>query len=199
MSAAGPQAEQALAAIRRLADEGFGDPPEPARRARADPPARLLRRRPARAWRHRRLSPLHRTLPRGSGGPRAGVRARRAAGVPGLAIGAARTLRPAPVELPATPVEDPAAEWAALERAIAATAQEMRLTRASVAARTGAYEAGIFDAHELFLQDEALLGPARDAVFARGLNAAHAWSEAVAAAAAAWDSLDDPYQRGAGR
>ena len=114
---------------------------------------------------------------------------------PGLAIGAARTLRPAPLELPDTPAKDPAAEWAALERAIAATAQDMRQTRASVAARAGAYEAGIFDAHELFLQDEALLGPARDAVFARGSNAARAWSEAVSAAAASWDALDDPYLR----
>ena len=64
-----------------------------------------------------------------------------------------------------------------------------------VAGRAGDEDAAIFDAHLLFLDDEALLGPARDAVFACREPAARAWAEAVAAAAAEWDTLQDAYQR----
>ncbi len=67
--------------------------------------------------------------------------------------------------------------------------------RDSLAARTGDYEAAIFDAHLLFLEDEALLGPARAAVHAEGRSAARASADAIAAGAAAWEALDDAYLR----
>ena len=81
------------------------------------------------------------------------------------------------------------------ERALAATATEIRRAQAGLAGRAGDGDAAIFDAHLLFLDDEALLEPAREAVFARGEPAARAWAEAVAAAAARWDTLEDAYQR----
>ena len=67
--------------------------------------------------------------------------------------------------------------------------------RASVAGRASAQDAAIFDAHLLFLEDEALLSPAHEGVFDRREPATRAWGDAVAAAAAAWDELEDPYQR----
>src|SRR5262249_9994643 len=61
------------------------------------------------------------------------------------------------------------------------------------AARGAAAEAEIFDAHLLFLRDEALLEPARSAIFERRANAAAAWDETVRATAEVWRSLDDDY------
>jgi phosphocarrier protein FPr len=66
--------------------------------------------------------------------------------------------------------------------------------RAAVAGRAGAYRAAIFDAHRLFLEDEALLGPARAGIEA-GATAPRAWHDAIAAVAGAWEEIDDEYQR----
>ena len=116
-------------------------------------------------------------------------------GSPGIAVGKARRLEVAPVKVPERPSQEPAAEWAALERALGATGDDIRRTRDAVAGRAGDYDAAIFDAHLLFLDDEALLGPARAQVFGEGRNAASAWAAAVQAAAAAWEALEDPYLR----
>ncbi|HRU95402.1 MAG TPA: heterodisulfide reductase-related iron-sulfur binding cluster, partial [Anaerolineae bacterium] len=53
----------------------------------------------------------------------------------------------------------------------------------------------IFDAHLLLLEDPALVDATHAAVAAGRLPAARAWAAAVDRAAAAWDALEDPYQR----
>jgi phosphoenolpyruvate-protein phosphotransferase len=99
------------------------------------------------------------------------------------------------VQVPRDPAADPDAELARLEAALEATRREMQADRESVATRTGAdYEAGIFDAHLLFLTDEALLDPARRAI-REGKNAADAWDSAVTGVQAQWERLTDSYQR----
>ena len=181
--ACGPQAEEALAAIRRLADDDFGDPREARPQVAAG--AQTGRSLPVEVG----AAPL-------SGPPPApGSVLTGLPGSPGVAVGKARRLRAAPVEAPDGPSEDRDADWDALERALSATAHDIRRARASVASRASDYDAAIFDAHLLFLEDEALLGPARGGVMRDGKNAARAWADAVAAAAAAWQALDDPYQR----
>ena len=97
--------------------------------------------------------------------------------------------------IPDAPTGEPAAEWDALSAALEATAADVLRARASLAGGAGARDAAIFDAHLLFLEDEALLAPARVGIFDRGEPAARAWHAAVAAAAQAWDALEDPYQR----
>src|ERR671911_229278 len=87
------------------------------------------------------------------------------------------------------------AEWDALGRAIERVRAEIRATRESVAARAGEYSAAIFDAHLLFLEDDALLEPARRAIFEQGDNAAQAWHSAAEAVAAGYRRLDDEYLR----
>jgi phosphocarrier protein FPr len=72
---------------------------------------------------------------------------------------------------------------------------EIRAAQESVAARAGDYSAAIFEAHLLFLEDEALLEPARRAIFEEGRNAAGAWHAAAEAVAADYRSLDDDYLR----
>ena len=188
LTASGAQAAEALDAVRRLAEEGFGEldagqaTPGGAAPTAGEPPAAKA---PVAA-----AGPGTAAAPPPPGTVLAGLPA-----APGLAAGPARPLRRAGGPLPPRPAADPVAEWAALERALTATAAEIRRAQASVLGRAGAKEAAIFDAHLLFLEDEALLEPARDAVFARREPAARAWAEAVAAAAAGWDTVEDAYQR----
>jgi len=182
VTATGPQATEALAAIARLAEERFGEPedlgpqePEPAQAERVD----------GRAASSASDAPVP-----GPGTVLAGVPAS-----PGAAVGPARRLGRGAVQIPDAPTGEPAAEWAALSAALEATAADVLRARASLAGRARARDAAIFDAHLLFLEDEALLAPTRTGVFDRGESAALAWRAAVAAAAQAWDALEDPYQR----
>jgi multiphosphoryl transfer protein len=114
---------------------------------------------------------------------------------PGSAIGPARHFRAQTPAIPTTQAADPQVEWAGLERALEEVRAEIRATRDSVAARAGEYSAAIFDAHLLFLDDDALLEPARRAVFEQGQNAALAWHAAAEAVASEYRGLDDEYLR----
>jgi multiphosphoryl transfer protein len=181
LRAEGPQATEALAAIRRLADVGWGDAADErsGREARRDlrpPPPDDGDTAPIQA-----LSPgtLLRGLPAS----------------PGIAVGCASRLGRVPIGIADGLTVDAEADWEALQQALAATREDILGARASVAGRIGNRDAEVFDAHLLFLEDEALLGPAREGVFSAGTSAARAWDAAVAAAAASWETLDDPYLR----
>jgi phosphocarrier protein FPr len=166
VSAQGPQAAMALDALAELARRDFDDAPAP-----ATAPA-----------------PVPRPAQDGglSGLP----------GAPGIVSGPARRLRAPEPEIPAGSSGDPEQEWAALQEALERTGAEIRAMRDSVAARAGEYSAAIFDAHLLFLHDDALLAPARRAIFEEGKNAAEAWHDAAEAVAADYRGLDDEYLRG---
>ncbi|HXV03254.1 MAG TPA: phosphoenolpyruvate--protein phosphotransferase [Gaiellaceae bacterium] len=166
VTARGPEAGEAVAAIAALAERDFDDAP-----AAAPPPPAA---RP----------------PAAPAGALAGL-----AAAPGTALGAARHFRLTAPEIPTEPASDPQAEWEALERAIERVRAEIQSTRESVAARAGEYSAAIFDAHLLFLDDDALLEPARRAIFEQGQNAAQAWQTAAETVAAQYRRLDDEYLR----
>jgi phosphoenolpyruvate-protein phosphotransferase/dihydroxyacetone kinase phosphotransfer subunit len=170
VAARGPQAEAALAALAALADRDF-DEQEP---AVSTPTPSALPRRPTPSVEGELTG-----LP----------------GAPGTALGAARHFRATAPEIPTEPASDPEAEWQALERAIERVRAEIKATRDSVADRAGEYSAAIFDAHLLFLEDEALLEPARRAVFEERQNAAQAWDAAAESVAGGYRSLDDEYLR----
>jgi phosphocarrier protein FPr len=167
VQAAGPEADAALAALRELADDNFGDDngDAPAAPAPAPPPT---------------------TAPEGV-----------LQGVPassGIAIAAARTLEGSdPLSVAdSDPSGDAATEWGRLEAAREAARGDVVAARAQVAQAAGEGEAAIFDAHVLLLDDAALLGPAKEAVDA-GKSAAVAWRDAARAAADGYRALDDPY------
>lgn len=103
----------------------------------------------------------------------------RAAG-PVVAVGRAR---PA---VPETTVADRAAALARLDEALAAA-------RAALAGNP------ILAAQAALLADPALIGPARAAIEADGRHEAAAWRDAIAAAAASHEALDDPYLRARAR
>ncbi len=192
VTADGPQASQALAAIRRLAEDAFGDP-EPALASGGPPegigrgPAEVLRGAEAEAD---AVAPAGAVEPPPAGTVLAGI-----AASPGVAAGPAYRLCRAEPEPLDAPAEDAAAEWAALRLALQSAAGEVERSRASLALRTRERDAAILDAHLLLLEDEALLEAAREAIFTRLEPATRAWTGAVDAATRAWESLEDPYQR----
>ena len=167
VSAHGPQAAAALDALAALAKRDFDEQAAP-----ATPPTPVAP--PA--------AP-----------PDAGQALTGLPGAPGIVSGPARHFRPLDPEIPTGSSGDPEAEWEALTRALDQVRTEIRTARESVAARAGDYSAAIFDAHLLFLDDEALLGPARHAIFDDGKNAAEAWHEAAEAVADDYRTLDDEY------
>lgn len=195
--ARGRQAQEALAAIRRLAGDDFGDPPRQRESGagEAAPTGSATAVSPPLATATAASSWLVPAVAAKAPAPVAGGVLRGLPGSPGIAIGRARMARTLATPGSDRSSADPQADWDALQRAIAATADELRRARQSVAGRAGGYDAAIFDAHLLFLSDEALLGPARAAIFDDGRNAVAAWAAATGAAAAAWEAVDDPYLR----
>ena len=182
LQATGPQAQEALASIRQLADDGFGEPQEVRPATASSVPDNGARPTEGRAF---PAAP-----PPAAGSVLQGLPAS-----PGIAVGAACRFSAARPQVPGDLSQDRDADWAALQRALSATEDDIRRAESTVAARASGRDAAIFAAHLLFLEDEALLAPARTAIVDDGKNAARAWADAVSAAASAWESLDDPYQR----
>jgi phosphocarrier protein FPr len=163
VSASGPQAREAVAALRHLAERDFDEEPEEEAPAVAAGPA--------------------------GGGGLAGLPAS-----PGVAVGPARRFHAPALEVPDVPGRGADVERDALDRAVDAVRHDVEAQREAVADRAGAYRAAIFDAHLLFLDDEALLGPARVAI-GSGASAARGWDDAVDRVARSWEGLEDEYQR----
>ena len=172
ITAEGPDADAALAALKALVEANFGEAEEALEEALEVPSA---------------VQPP--TLSRAEG-ELVGIPAS-----PGIAIGPAVLLQGLVPEVEEHPVADPQAEWERLEAAIRAARQEIQGLRARAAARVGDYEAAIFDAHLLFLEDPALIDAARQRIFEAHVNAEAAWQTAVEEVAAAYEALDDPYLR----
>ena len=176
--ARGPQAAEALDALRALAEENFGDP--------ADDGAGEARR-----------SEPSEPEPAGESGaaPAAGERLTGVPASSGIAIGPARRLQ---ARRPALDEDDPAGspseERERLDAARAAAVQELEEMQSSVTSRAGAGAAEIFAAQALLVNDTAITDPALKSIEA-GSSAPLAWQSATAEAAAAFRALDDPYLR----
>ncbi|MEZ0233392.1 MAG: phosphoenolpyruvate--protein phosphotransferase [Actinomycetota bacterium] len=176
--AEGPGATEAIAALEALAARRFDEPPEATGASNATTDEAHLQ--PVDAM---------------ESGAVEGTVVTGFAASPGVAVGELRRFHTPALDVPDTPGADPASELSALEAAVRATGDAIVAQRNAVAERAGEDEARIFDAHLLFLRDAALLGPAREAIAARGRNAAAAWRDAVEAVAVGWDVLDDEYMR----
>ena len=113
---------------------------------------------------------------------------------PGIAVGPVRRFHRSALDVPERASEDPSRELLRLEEAIEATRTDIRRQHASVSRRVGSYQAGIFEAHLLFLDDDELLRPIRDSIRA-GATAERAWRDGIDRMAMMWERLDDGYQR----
>jgi multiphosphoryl transfer protein len=126
--------------------------------------------------------------------PQPAVRQAPIAAGPGLGIGPAHTARLGAITIPDTPADEPAVEWRRLGKAIAAVRRTISQLRTRTARDVGETEAAIFDAHQLLLDDAALLDSARGRIDG-GLSAVSAWSAAVHDLAAQFAAVPDPYLR----
>jgi phosphocarrier protein FPr len=170
VAASGPQATEALAAIHALAERDFDDRPE-ANVAGTSAPAPSL------------AEPDVSGIVRGHPAS------------PGIAIGPARRFRTPDLPIPEGPGAGADAERATFDAALADVRDEIVHQREHVAGMATADEAEIFDAHLLFLKDDALLAPTNDAIADGGRSAARAWHDVIERTAARWDALEDEYLR----
>src|SRR6478736_510862 len=110
----------------------------------------------------------------------------------GLGIGPAHSARSGTITIPDTPADEPAVEWRRVGKAIASVRRTISHLRTRTAREIGEAEAAIFDAHQLLLDDAALLDDARSRID-KGQTAVSAWSGAVHRLAAEFAAVPDPY------
>jgi phosphocarrier protein FPr len=174
VTASGPNARAALDAIKVLAEDNFGDPEEYA------------------------ISESVQSIANISTSGKASCLAGIAASG-GIALGPAFLYRPAPPETPQHQIENAEQEWERLLESITKTRAEIEADRKSAASRTNHNTAAIFEAHLMFLEDEALLSPTREKVFNEKQNAALAWQTSVEKISAGFRNLEDAYLQARGK
>ncbi|NED96233.1 phosphoenolpyruvate--protein phosphotransferase [Phytoactinopolyspora alkaliphila] len=116
---------------------------------------------------------------------------------PGIAAGPAWTPGTSVIKLTAedlAPAADPTAEWRRIRSALATVRRETVQTRARTARELGEFEAAVFDAHLMLMDDSELLDDVRRRVN-DGASAPHAWSTTVKAVAEDLSALTDEYLR----
>ena len=173
--ASGPQAAEVLDALRALAEDRYGDPPDDAAPAAAPDAVAPAGGAPARA---------------AAAAPAAGDALRGVPASAGIAIGPARRLVVPEPDVAEAPEGPPDAERERLDHARARAREDLEAARASLRGP----EAEIFAAHVQLLDDDAIVGPAQRAIDG-GTSAGVAWRDAAADAATAFRGLDDAYLR----
>jgi len=174
VTASGPNARAALDAIKILAENNFGDQEESAI-AESVPSTAVI----------------------STSGEVSSLTGIAASG--GIALGPAFLYRLAPTEIPEHHIENAEQEWEKLLESIAKTREEIETDRKSATNRTYHNTAAIFEAHLMFLEDEALLSPTREKVFKEKQNAALAWQTSVEKISAGFRNLEDAYLQARGK
>lgn len=115
----------------------------------------------------------------------------------GIVIGKALVINDCKTDLPryTVTVDGQAQELARLNQAQAETTEQLKAIRDNLAAKTGAEEAAIFDAHLMLLEDP-MLAEAICEKINQGNNAEAAVFDASETFAAMFDAMDDEYMRG---
>ncbi len=114
---------------------------------------------------------------------------------PGYAVGPAVPLHFAEPVVERRAVDDAAAEWARLQVALDVVRGSTRQLRDQVAHSANSYDAAIFDAHLMFLNDPELMDQARQGILGEHVNAEWAWRVVIDKSAAAFEAIDDEYMR----
>lgn len=165
ITAVGPDADQALAALQALAADNFGD--------RDDV----------------ELPPVETAVPNQTG-ENVGI-----AASPGIAIGPAFHYRPVVPTVTERQVTDLENEMRRLETAVAEASREISQLATAARYKAGADEADIFQAHHLILQDPDLHQDARRRICEQQMNAEAAFQAALEVVAARYEAIDDVYMR----
>ncbi len=167
--ASGPDAVQALEALKQLAEAKFGEDGE--------------ERQPQIATAPKKAKPS-------AAGALIGV-----AASPGYAIGPAIPLHFTEPRVERRSIEDANAEWSRLQAALDLVRDATKRLRDQVARVANHYDAAIFDAHLMFLNDPELIEQARAALFNDRVNAEWAWHTVIDESVRSFEQIDDAYMR----
>jgi multiphosphoryl transfer protein len=165
IQAKGPQASEALEALKILVEDNFGEKdqlpqPEAFTAASKPPQEGNVQGRPV---------------------------------SPGIAIGPFYPYRAPEPPVPEYNPADPNEEWQKLQSAIGATSRKLEQRYQQILRELGEAEAGIFEAHLLILEDTAILEKVHKLVKQDRKNAAFAWNAAILDAADAFRNMEDSY------
>jgi multiphosphoryl transfer protein len=188
VSASGPEAGAAVAALEALAAEGFGDGIAPGPPPAGSAAAGQAGGRPSAA------PPTARSTPAAPAPPDSGAVLSGVAASPGIAEAPAHHLHGAFEPPPERAPDTPEHERARLHEGIAAARSAIMRDRQVVTRRAGQAEAAIFDAHLALLDDEAMLEPANAEIDA-GATAERAWHDAAKGVAERFLGLDQELLR----
>lgn len=170
--AKGPQAGEALRALKELVESGFGE-----------------------------LGAQPGPMPRVTGGaelPRTGTDQGALSAVPisdGIAVGPAVVYLPQIPVVSEEPAKDPQTEWERLQTALGQAREAIQAQESKAKVTLGEDQAAIFEAHLLILEDPELMARVRDLIFGQMLNAGAAWQRAIRETASAYEQLTDEYFR----
>ena len=170
--AEGPDASASIDALKQAAESRFGEAEEGAVSTSAAPPANA-------GHGSRRFD-----------GGLMGIPAS-----PGYAAGPAIVLKLAEPEIQQHTIDDPEAEWKRLLKAMDAVRVSTQQLRRQISTSVTAYDAAIFDAHLMFLNDPDLLEKTRLVVFDGHKNAEWAWSESIRGELVEFGKIEDDYMR----
>ncbi|QDU64551.1 Phosphoenolpyruvate-protein phosphotransferase [Planctomycetes bacterium Pan216] len=113
----------------------------------------------------------------------------------GVAIGPAIFWSPAEPEVVRRTVDDVGAEWERLRRAIEQARREIDSLRRAGEASSDRATSQLMVAYELFLVDPVLVGKAHHRIIAERVNAESAWQWAIQDACVRYESSEDQYTR----
>jgi phosphocarrier protein FPr len=170
VTALGPEATDALAALKALVDDNFGE-----------------------STASQSIPLISKVIPAENSSPLADGSLRAIAISEGIAIGPLYRYQPQLPPISQELAQNPNEEWQKFENAVEITRQAIRQRRQQLKSSLGEAEASIFDAHALILQDPDLIDQTRQAIFERRQNASAAWSGAAARVADSYRTLEDAY------
>ncbi len=168
ITAVGSDASEALQALQELIASKFGENDEEAAAPAVTPP------------------------------PPAAVEAGTLIGVaasPGYAMGPAVLLHFAEPIVQRQPIESAARERTRLQAALDAVRAATEALRDQIARSANKYDAAIFDAHLMFLNDPEFLEGVRHTIDTEHVNAEWAWKNAIDSSAQKFEAIDDEYMR----
>jgi multiphosphoryl transfer protein len=114
---------------------------------------------------------------------------------PGYAVGPAVLLHFAEPIVERKPIENAAAEWTRLQAALDVVRTSTEALRDQIARSANKYDAAIFDAHLMFLNDPDFLDGVHQTIVAGHVNAEWAWKNAIDLSAQKFEAIDDEYMR----
>jgi phosphoenolpyruvate-protein phosphotransferase len=111
----------------------------------------------------------------------------------GVAVGPIYVHRESALELPTGTVDDPAAELARLDEAVAFVDLKLSRLQEQAVASAGTETAEIFGVHRMFLEDSSLIDPIRERIETKAMPAERAVDEGASELAEEFAGLGDEY------